>query len=219
MKLFLKRIKGQNGVDITPIPAQANPASEKEAGDAGYDIVATTDPIIRGEYMERPIDNLKVWKKVIHIEYGTNLFWAPASERKESVSNIHCGDSGTDKEGVIRFIEMERVVTDYHIELFPRSSISKYNLVLANSVGTVDNGYRAQVLVRFKYIFQPEDLVIVPEAGVERIYGIVNPELIYNKGDKICQLKARENIPVEFEIVEELPTSGRNLGGFGSSGK
>jgi dUTP pyrophosphatase len=198
MKLLLKKVP-----DLI-IPSQANPPSEKEVGDAGYDITATTDPIIRGEFIERPIDNLKVWRRVVHIEYGTNLYWAPEQEGKIT---------GYDLNGA-PLAELK----SYHIELFPRSSISKYNLVLANSVGTIDNGYRAQVLARFKYIFQPEDLVFVPEAGVQRAYGIVNPEFIYNKGDKICQLKVRENIPVAFEVVDELPASGRNLGGFGSSG-
>ena len=213
MKLLLKKVP-----DLI-IPSQANPPSDKEIGDAGYDITATTDPIIRGEYIERPIDTLKVWKRVIHIEYGTNLYWAPQQTVDKRVTGIEVFDKPKEKKGVVKAYDLTATFQDYHIELFPRSSISKYNLVLANSVGTIDNGYRAQVLVRFKYIFQPEDLVFLPEAGVQRAYGIVNPEFIYNKGDKICQLKARENIPVAFEVVDELPASGRNLGGFGSSGK
>ena len=36
----------------------------------------------------------------------------------------------------------------YHTEIWPRSSISKYDLALANSIGLVDNGYRGELLVR-----------------------------------------------------------------------
>ena len=46
----------------------------------------------------------------------------------------------------------------YHILAFPRSSISKYDLVLANGIGLIDVDYRGQILFRFKYIYQPCDL-------------------------------------------------------------
>jgi dUTP pyrophosphatase len=182
MKLLLKKVP-----DLI-IPSQANPPSDKEAGDAGYDITATTDPIIRGEYIERPIDTLRVWRNVIHIEYGTNLYVAPDCSRE-----------------------------DFHLEVLPRSSISKYNLTLANSVGLIDAPYRGQICLRFSYRFQPEDLVIVPEAGVQRIYGIVNPEKIYQKNDKIGQLVGRKTIGIEFFVSDNLPDTKRGEGGFGSS--
>ena len=40
----------------------------------------------------------------------------------------------------------------FHTLIHPRSSVSKYNLVLANSIGLVDNDYRGMVICRFKYI-------------------------------------------------------------------
>jgi dUTPase len=43
----------------------------------------------------------------------------------------------------------------YHTCVFPRSSISKYNLTLANSIGLIDNGYRGVIKLRFKYNAQP----------------------------------------------------------------
>jgi dUTP pyrophosphatase len=103
----------------------------------------------------------------------------------------------------------------YYALIYPRSSVSKQNLFLANSVGVVDPGYRNTVKVRFKYVFQPEDLVF--ENG--KIYGKVNKDKIYSKGDKICQLIwANENSPIT-EYVEKLPPSDRGLGGFGSTGR
>ena len=105
----------------------------------------------------------------------------------------------------------------YHIEGLPRSSISKKNLLLANSEATIDNAYRGEVSLRFKYVFQPEDLLIVPEAGRSRIYGVLSPASIYAKGDRIAQIKAVPNIDIQFELVEELDATVRGQGGFGSS--
>jgi dUTPase len=200
MKLFIKRIKNKSGVDITPIPKQANP------DDAGYDILATTEPQIKGEFISRPIDELKLWKRIVYIEYGTNLYWKPESQKRGVVI----------KEG--NKFKTSEILEHFHIELFPRSSISKYNLVLANSVPVIDTGYTGQVMLRFKYIFQPEDLVVIPEAGANRVYGIVNQDAIYQNENAIVQLQPRKNVKVDFEVIDELPESVRGAGGFGSSG-
>ena len=196
MKIFVKK----NGVVL---PTQATP------DDAGYDIIATTEGKITGQFIERPFDGMKVWSRVAFIEYGTNLFIAPEDAQYENHEFV------TDGGAEVATISTQK----FHTLLHPRSSISKYNLVLANSVGLVDNGYRNQILVRFKYIFQPEDLVIVPEAGVNKVYGMVRPEYIYNKGEKIVQIKASPNIPIEWVEVENLNETERGLGGFGSTGK
>jgi len=92
----------------------------------------------------------------------------------------------------------------YHTELFPRSSISKYDLVLANSIGLVDFGYRNELLCRFK--------IVLP-------YLKNRQPILYKKGDKICQLVIRQTVDMEIEEVSELGSSERNMNGFGSSGK
>ena len=91
----------------------------------------------------------------------------------------------------------------YHTELFPRSSISKYDMVLANSIGLIDFGYRNELLCRFK--------IVLPKLKDR------NP-ILYKKGDKICQLVIRKTISMEMEEVSELGSSERNMNGFGSSG-
>ena len=103
---------------------------------------------------------------------------------------------------------------NFHTDLRPRSSISKYNLVLANSVGLIDRGYKNQILVRFKYIWQPEDLDVVNG----RICGNINLNKIYNFGDKICQLVPMLTHDIEFQVMEHLDGDDRG-GGFGSTGK
>jgi dUTPase len=200
MKLFVKDIEGLK------LPTQAN-----EGEDAAYDIVATTGPMINGEKIERPIDGQPLWKRVAFVEYGTNLFVAP--EQEDIVFLAHLQEAGYGGA-----IDWTNIGVNYHTELFPRSSLSKYNLVLANSVATIDGGYRNQIFLRFKYMFQPEDYVVIQEDMI-RIYGLVRNEYLYQQGDKIIQIKARANVPITFEKVKDLPPSKRNLGGFGSSGK
>ena len=34
--------------------------------------------------------------------------------------------------------------------LFPRSSVTKYDLVMANSVGVLDSGFRGELVIKFK---------------------------------------------------------------------
>lgn len=178
-------------IDGVELPTQGN------MDDAAYDIVATSEPNIVGVKFERPLDGINAWQKIDYIEYKTNLFISPQSELKVK-------SNGT-------------VLKKFHTLLLPRSSISKKNLVLANSVGLVDNGYRGEICFRFKYIFQPEDFVILPEHGRNRIYALLNPDNIYKMGDRIGQMKAQPNVPIQFIFSESLDQTARGEGGFGST--
>ena len=111
---------------------------------------------------------------------------------KEVIDNNDCGyvEYGTG-------LAIE--IPDNHVGLlFPRSSISKTGLILANSVGVIDSKYRGEIKVRFKAI---------PDT------------LIYEVGEKVCQLIIIPYPEIELEEVEELSTTERNDGGFGSTGK
>lgn len=103
------------------------------------------------------------------------------------------------------------VPVGFHTELFPRSSVSKYDLILANSIGLVDNGYRGELRFRFKYIPRFE----VNEQQLQQ-----RPPILYKKGDKIGQIVVRTSITTfQVEEVEELSDTARGAGGFGSTGK
>jgi len=101
----------------------------------------------------------------------------------------------------------------FHTLIHPRSSISKYNLVLANSIGLVDNDYRGMVICRFKYMWQPEDL----KTHEGSIVGFVAMDKIYKKGDRIAQLVIEPTVQVEWELVDDLSNTERGAGGFGST--
>ena len=105
------------------------------------------------------------------------------------------------------------VESGYHTELFPRSSISEKDLVLANSVGVVDHGYRNELFVRFKII---PPLERSETTNMCRLMFVTKK---YKKGDKIAQLLVRRTEHADFEWAEELSDTERNQGGFGSSGQ
>lgn len=94
--------------------------------------------------------------------------------------------------------------------LFPRSSNAKTDLLLSNSVGVVDSGYRGEVLFKFKGSLRCHDDFMVGEYGNPRTYEI---------GDRIGQMIIIPYPDVEFVEVDELSDSDRGTGGYGSSGK
>lgn len=163
----------------------------------GNDIVATSDPEIIG-VKNNTDDTGQFWKSIDYIQYRTNLFVS---------------------------IQKDTNFDDYDILGFPRSSVSKYNLTLANSICLIDADYRGEITLRFKYIWQPEDLLYVPTLDGNKteisgkITGKPNLEKIYKKGDKICQLKVTKVEDVEFRLVEKLDETVRGTGGFGSTDK
>ena len=154
----------------------------------GFDVIVTSDPEIVGEKYENG-----AYKRIDYIQYKTNLKLAVQKDRQFSTFGY------TD--------------LDYDILAFPRSSVSKYNLVLANCIGLIDADYRGEVLLRFKYIWQPEDYRSVNYM----LEGKPNIDKIYNKGDKVCQLKITKVENVEFILVDELDSTNRGDGGFGST--
>ena len=87
--------------------------------------------------------------------------------------------------------------------IFPRSSLSKKDLFLTNSVGVIDHGYTGEILFKFKEV--------INKSGSSE-------SKKYSKGDRIGQLIILPIPRIEFEEVEELPTYERGSSGFGSTG-
>jgi len=81
--------------------------------------------------------------------------------------------------------------------VFPRSSVRKTDLILSNSVGVIDSGYRGELQATFK------------KSGLNK----------YEVGDRGAQIIILPYPPIEFEEVEELSNTERGEGGFGSTGK
>jgi len=82
--------------------------------------------------------------------------------------------------------------------LFPRSSISKTPLRMANSIGLIDGGYRGEIMAMCDNI---------------KMKGYTA-----EKGQRLFQLVATDSSPIHYELVEELEMTTRGTGGFGSTG-
>jgi len=119
---------------------------------------------------------------------------------------IDDGVAKSDGRGGVLYVEYRTGIAvepppGYHTEIFPRSSVSKKNLVLANSIGLVDEDYRGEILVRFKVISDNKHFF-------EK----------FSKGDRIAQLVLRKTERAEYEWADELSDTQRGEGGFGSTG-
>jgi dUTP pyrophosphatase len=133
--------------------------------------------------------------------------------------NKHEGDSGIDLVCPIELIvssfsgttinfniscEMINLETNKQVSyyLYPRSSISNTPLIMANSVGVIDAGYRGDIMAKVKY----------------------NPEELYTsytieKNIRLFQICAPDLGTIKVNVVDELTDSTRGSGGFGSTGK
>ena len=154
--------------------------------DAGYDLIVTSEPKIVGKAYDD-----RFYYSIDYIEYRTNIFIAPKGEfTLDGFQN-------------------------YHTLIHPRSSVSKYNLVLANSIGLIDEAYRGELICRFKYIWQPEDFSLTPS---NYLVGKMNAEKIYKKGDRCAQMVVAPTVFAQFKVVDVLDETVRGGNGFGSSG-
>lgn len=97
-------------------------------------------------------------------------------------------------------------IPDGHVGLiFPRSSVSKYRLSLANCVGIIDPNYLGEIILKFK------PTMTTPHTKDVKVR--------YDVGDRVGQIIIMPFPRIEFEEVDELGSTERGEGGFGSSGK
>lgn len=107
--------------------------------------------------------------------------------------------------------------------LFPRSSNANKDLILSNSVGILDSGYRGEVMLKFKYGEHSERLANNILAGIQKSFK-AKGDYKYQKfndyqiGDRIGQIIILPYPKIEFEEVENLSDSDRGVGGYGSTG-
>lgn len=99
--------------------------------------------------------------------------------------------------------------------LFPRSSNSKKDLILSNSVGVVDSGYRGEVMFKYKpsYKFDTDPWNIYDYDGIEFT------DNLHEVRDRIGQLIIIPYPSVEFVESDDLSDTERGDGGYGSTGK
>lgn len=88
----------------------------------------------------------------------------------------------------------------YEAHVLPRSSTpSKFGIILANSMGIIDNSYSG-------------------DADEWKFPAVAIRDTVIHKNDRICQFRIVKNQPgITFEVVDHLNENSR--GGIGSTGK
>ena len=121
----------------------------------------------------------------------------------DSGIDLYCPETVTVMPGTLHKIDMkiqcEMISNDKNVSyyLYPRSSISKTPLRMANSVGIIDAGYRGLIC-----------------AAVDNTSD--EPYTIRG-GDRLFQLCSPTLSPISFELSNRLSDSSRGEGGFGST--
>lgn len=106
--------------------------------------------------------------------------------------------------------------------IFPRSSNAKQQLLLSNSVGVIDSGYRGEVMLKFKSSassFSLKTLFKLIFNQDAKTTLINNYKISYNVGERIGQIIILPYPQIKFEEAEELSETERGKGGYGSTGK
>jgi len=87
----------------------------------------------------------------------------------------------------------------YEAQIRPRSGVAiKYGITLINSPGTIDSDYRGEIML--------------PLINLSR------KDFTFKRGDRLAQMIVAKYEKVEFELVDELAVTARNMGGFGHTG-
>jgi dUTP pyrophosphatase len=191
-----------------------------------------SDPYVRATYAKikstcpNTSSNFAMLKFVIDGDDDLKaLYNARASEHNKHMFNDIFVDSGFDlsvPEEVVFdtvfksiFIDMKvrvemlhcnvatDVITSSPFYMYPRSSISKTPLMLANHTGIIDSGYRGSLIGAFRLLGEPE-----------------MEEYVVAKNTKLVQICHPSLCPIFIIFVDEskLTSTERGKGGFGSTG-
>lgn len=141
-----------------------------------------------------------------HIDAGFDLF-APhdieSNNDEENPNSQYKVDHRIVCSALMITADGKQFNTGYY--LYPRSSISKTNIRLANSVGIIDSGYRGHLIGVFDRLHRRQHI----------------SERIISAYDRLLQICAPGLVPILVEMTDSrdsLGTTDRGNKGFGSSG-
>lgn len=138
----------------------------------------------------------------IQIKYFDNEIDKIAKVNKGDLIDLRAAETVELKKGEYRLIRLGvgmKLPEGYKANVYPRSSTYKnFGIILANSVGQIDNSYSGD-----------EDEWRFPAIALR--------DTVIHKNDRICQFEIQKIQPeIEFEEVEHLDENSR--GGIGSTG-
>lgn len=95
----------------------------------------------------------------------------------------------------------------FECQVRSRSGLAlKKGIVVINSPGTIDSGYRGELGV------------VLLNTNNPTIYANIENPFVIKHGDRIAQLVFAPVVQAHFSPCEDLPASTRGQGGFGSTG-
>jgi hypothetical protein len=177
---------------------------------------------IRNNRNDNHCSNFAILKIAVLDNSQLNEYVTRVSQHNNSFFSNQFPDSGFDlvvpnqvafdTQFATKFIDMriksEMVYCDVSIDkitncaftVYPRSSISKIPLMLANHTGIIDSGYRGSLIGAFRSL-SPQNYVV-------------------DRGSRLLQVCHPTLCPIYVVIVDEssLTDSERGAGGFGSTG-
>lgn len=114
--------------------------------------------------------------------------------------SIHDLDIEPGKVGVVSLGFSVSFLPGYEIQIRPRSGLAaNYAVTVVNTPGTVDSDYRG-----------PMKVLLINHG--DKVFSV-------RKGDRVAQMVLNEICRAHFEEIEELDTTERGEGGFGSTGR
>jgi len=96
-------------------------------------------------------------------------------------------------------LQVAYIPEGYKLEIYDRSGMGAKGIFVANGVGQIDSDYRGELKVL--------------------LYNSTDKDFVINVGDRIAQVAPEEVIKMPFVFVEEIESTERGPGGFGSTGK
>lgn len=160
-------------------------------------------------------ESLKLYKEVLDRIIVTNSYHVEVlvkklNEKAVIPTKYYVDDAGYDLTAVsmARFEKYLEYFTGLSILIprgyvgliFPRSSVSNYDLRLSNCVGVIDSGYKGEIKFRYK----TEKPLIDAK--------------IYKPGERVGQLVIVKLSDVVLKLVNDLPRTERGKGGYGHTG-
>ena len=159
------------------------------------DLYIYVDPSIQDEYKAHVTSHNEKIQSQVHPDSGFDLLVAD----NNSVPNT---SSVFVSMGIKCAMFLNGQPTGFY--LYPRSSISKTPLMLANHVGIIDSGYRGWII------------------GAFRNLGFSGPTYSMAKNTRLTQICHPSLCPIKVHIVDSeelLGVTARGENGFGSTGK
>lgn len=132
-----------------------------------------------------------------------------ATSVEEVAPNVY--KYGTGLHFAINDVNLDNTKNNVCVTIRPRSSIWKTGMVLSNSVGTIDQGYRGEVMAVFYHVMPNMPKYEIGDK-IGQIHISISPKIFWDKIDRdefnhICRIEADNDKAFRGEL------------GYGSTGK